>query len=120
MFGFLEFINIKKLDDTIAKITSFDTSISLFNEFLINDNIYNIFLKTLSLSKTEVLNDLYNNMEQLFNSINNTYFNYKYTFNLSFKDNNIILNYILKIIENNSYNNICFIFNVNNYLLNSY
>lgn len=120
MLGFLEFINIKKLDDTIAKITSFDTSISLFNEFLINDNIYNIFLKTLSLSKTEVLNDLYNNMEQLFNSINNTYFNYKYTFNLSFKDNNIILNYILKIIENNSYNNICFIFNVNNYLLNSY
>lgn len=120
MFGFLEFINIKKLDDTIAKITSFDTSISLFNEFLINDNIYNIFLKTLSLSKTEVLNDLYNNMEQLFNGINNTYFNYKYTFNLSFKDNNIILNYILKIIENNSYNNICFIFNVNNYLLNSY
>lgn len=120
MFGFLEFINIKKLDDTIAKITSFDTSISLFNEFLINDNIYNIFLKTLSLSKTEVLNDLYNNMEQLFNSINNTYFNYKYTFNLSFKDNNIILNYILKIIENNSYNNICFIFNINNYLLNSY
>ena len=120
MFGFLEFINIKKLDDTIAKITSFDTSISLFNDFLINDNIYNIFLKTLSLSKTEVLNDLYNNMEQLFNSINNTYFNYKYTFNLSFKDNNIILNYILKIIENNSYNNICFIFNVNNYLLNSY
>lgn len=120
MFGFLEFINIKKLDDTIAKITSFDTSISLFNEFLINDNIYNIFLKTLSLSKTEVLNDLYNNMEQLFNSINNTYFNYKYTFNLSFKDNNIILNYILKIIENSSYNNICFIFNVNNYLLNSY
>lgn len=120
MFGFLEFINIKKLDDTIAKITSFDTSISLFNEFLINDNIYNMFLKTLSLSKTEVLNDLYNNMEQLFNSINNTYFNYKYTFNLSFKDNNIILNYILKIIENNSYNNICFIFNVNNYLLNSY
>lgn len=120
MFGFLEFINIKKLDDTIAKITSFDTSISLFNEFLINDNIYNVFLKTLSLSKTEVLNDLYNNMEQLFNGINNTYFNYKYTFNLSFKDNNIILNYILKIIENNSYNNICFIFNVNNYLLNSY
>lgn len=120
MFGFLEFINIKKLDDTIAKITSFDTSISLFNEFLINDNIYNIFLKTLSLSKTEVLNDLYNNMEQLFNGINNTYFNYKYTFNLSFKDNNIILDYILKIIENNSYNNICFIFNVNNYLLNSY
>lgn len=120
MFGFLEFINIKKLDDTIAKITSFDTSISLFNEFLINDNIYNIFLKTLSLSKTEVLNDLYNNMEQLFNGINNTYFNYKYTFNLSFKDNNIILNYILKIIENNSYNNICFIFNVNNDLLNNY
>lgn len=120
MFGFLEFINIKKLDDTIAKITSFDTSISLFNEFLINDNIYNIFLKTLSLSKTEVLNDLYNNMEQLFDGINNTYFNYKYTFNLSFKDNNIILNYILKIIENNSYNNICFVFNVNNDLLNSY
>ena len=120
MFGFLEFINIKKLDDTIAKITSFDTSISLFNEFLINDNIYNIFLKTLSLSKTEVLNDLYNNMEQLFNGINNTYFNYKYTFNLSFKDNNIILNYILKIIENNSYNNICFVFNVNNDLLNNY
>lgn len=120
MFGFLEFINIKKLDDTIAKITSFDTSISLFNEFLINDNIYNIFLKTLSLSKTEVLNDLYNNMEQLFNGINNTYFNYKYTFNLSFRDNNIILDYILKIIEKNSYNNICFIFNVNNYLLNSY
>ena len=117
LFGFLEFINFKKIQEIIDKEKDINFNIEKYAAFNFNDTIKNLFLKSYNYSKEDTLKLINKYIIRIFNALeNNVERDTKYT--ISFGMNKSILgkNINSQIIEQLSikeYSKINFIVKIN-------
>ncbi|MBE6156786.1 MAG: hypothetical protein E7161_03475 [Firmicutes bacterium] len=105
--GIIEYINIKKINETIEKITTLNMDEKIFKEFILNKNIENIFIEAIDDSKEQVELFIQNGIRDILIILNNNYHeNKKYSISLctgsSFEEL-LINNKYIEELENLNY-----------------
>jgi ribonucleoside-triphosphate reductase len=125
--GYLEYINIKKIEEIIDKQNSIYFENSLFDNFILNKKVEEIFNLAYNDSMLHIKSLLLNTIESLLTKLNNNYLeNKKYSISLGSNnslDGLLISNIYLEALNNLDYlENLTTIFkiskNINNDLLN--
>lgn len=81
--GILDYINVKKINEQINKIDTLNISIKMFEEFIQNKQVENIFMTALSDSKEYVENFLRKGIRDILTILNNNnYENKKYSISI--------------------------------------
>jgi ribonucleoside-triphosphate reductase (formate) len=115
--GFLPFMNIKKIEEFIDREISLKANVLNYNQFIINENIENIFENSFKDAANEINYIINKLINKIFNALeNNQQRNTRYSVStgknltdIGNKINTSILNYLK---DNNTLNNVCVIFKI--------
>ncbi len=125
--GYLEYINIKKIFEIVDKEESINFDIEIFNSFILNKRVSEIFEISYNDTTEFIITSLENDLKKILISLNNNYKeNKKYTITIGCNDSIeglMINNSYLKILASlDKLENVTTIFNIkkdfNNELLN--
>lgn len=114
---YLEYINFKKVEEIIDKIEKVDFDNSLFEQFILNDKVKNIFNKAYLDSKNTAINLLTKEIKNLLVNLNNNHHeNKRYSISLGKNDSfeGLIINnvYLDQINNLERLNNVTTIFKI--------
>jgi len=105
--GVIEYINIKKINDVISKLSTIDIDERIFKEFIENKHIENIFCEAIKDSKEYIETFIQKGIKDILYILNNNnYENKKYSISICTKNSfeeMLINNIYIKELENSNY-----------------
>ncbi len=116
LYGLLDYINMRKIEDIISKTNDIDSSLKELLEYASNDQVRNIIKAAYKNSLDYIDNQVEITINRLLDVIRSEQKDFYYSISISFKNNNVckkIRNAIIDYINNNEIlDNISFIFKI--------
>lgn len=106
--GIMPYINIKKIEELINKESDFKVDLSLYNNYLLTDEIKNAFKKCMDISLSKLNIYLTKQIKELLDALNNIGVGInKSNYTIILKEDNLVSKIIYKVLEESDiYNNV--------------
>lgn len=106
--GIMPYINIKKIEELINKESDFKIDLSLYDNYLLTNEVKNTFKKCMDISKGKLDVYLTKNIKELFDALNDIGVGInKSNYTIILKEDNLASKVIYKVLEeNNIYSNV--------------